>query len=81
MPTVGARLHFYSGAFFHPPAETWSGSDTTDGSTSAGVVSGGEGIDGDFRAVVVSTVRVSLCRVVGRVQSKGAALIVVCASY
>ncbi|CAM9207767.1 unnamed protein product, partial [Laminaria digitata] len=40
------------GAFFQPPVETWSGSDTTDASTAAGVSSGGEGLEGDYHSVV-----------------------------
>lgn len=35
------------GAFFQSPVEASSGSDTTDVSTSVGVSSGGEGIEGE----------------------------------
>eukprot|EP00904_Undaria_pinnatifida_P009239 jgi/Undpi1/5445/HiC_scaffold_2.g00724.m1 len=40
------------GAFFQPPVENWSGSDTTDASTAAGLSSGGEGLEGDYLTVV-----------------------------
>lgn len=68
--TAVPRVSF-PGAFFQPPVETWSGSDTTDASVAAGATSGGEGstVDGDHRTIVpdvsVNTVSVDsmpICR-------------------
>eukprot|EP00903_Cladosiphon_okamuranus_P019244 g17695.t1 len=59
------------GAFFQPPVETWSGSDTTDASVAAGATSGGEDstVDGDRRTIVpevpVSTNKIDMSPVTG----------------
>lgn len=41
------------GAFFQPPMENWSGSDTTEGTASIGVSSAGEGMETEHVAVAV----------------------------